>query len=157
MKLKIKNRGIYYTILYDDEDHELINKYRWSLDKDLYVVGYLKGLANYKQKPVKMHRIIMKDQMNGLPELDHIFHNKQDNRKHKLRPCTHSQNHMNVIGKGKSKYLGVSYIRNRIRARIKVNGKEIYLGTFNTEESAAKAYDKNVVKYHGEFANLNFK
>ena len=42
-------------------------------------------------------------------------------------------------------------------AQIKVDGKHIHLGYFQSEKEAAKAYDKAALKYFGEFANPNFK
>jgi hypothetical protein len=44
----------------------------------------------------------------------------------------------------------------RWRARIRVNGKRIYLGSFIDETDAAKAYDNDARKHHGQFASLNF-
>ena len=45
----------------------------------------------------------------------------------------------------------------RIRAHIRVNNKLINMGSFKSEEDAARAYDAMAIKYHGEFANPNFK
>lgn len=42
------------------------------------------------------------------------------------------------------------------RAKIKVNGKTINIGTYEFAKDAAKAYDVEALKYFGEFAYLNF-
>ena len=101
-----------------------------------------------------MHRFILN--LKGRELADHINHNILDHRLCNLRKCTHAQNQMNrkVFCKKISKYLGVSIY---IVATITVNGKSIHLGHFKTEEDAAHAYDEAAKKYHGEFANLNFK
>ena len=100
---------------------------------------------------------------------DHINHNGLDNRKANLRPATHTQNVWNprefnrptpggYKRHSRSKYKGVDWANdmNRWRARIRVNGKRIYLASFKEELDAAKAYDQAAKKHHGEYASVNF-
>lgn len=82
-------------------------------------------------------------------QIDHINGIKDANYIDNLREATHSENMKNQKGKGYRK----NY--NKWTARIKLNGKEIYLGSFETEKGAALAYNVAAKKYHGEFANLN--
>jgi len=57
-----------------------------------------------------------------------------------------------------SKYRGVSRAisEKKWRAQITANGKTVYLGTYNTEEEAARAYDLRVVSLRGRKAKTNF-
>lgn len=59
----------------------------------------------------------------------------------------------------RSRYKGVDWAKDmkRWRVRILVNGKRIYLGSFDDEIEAAKAYDIAAKEYHGEYASLNFR
>lgn len=94
-------------------------------------------------------------------------------QKYNLRFCSNYQNQCNKKGRGKSKYLGVTiaihgdayYVdgvryytekREKYVAAIRKNGKRHYIGQFNVEEDAARAYDKMAKEFHGEFARINF-
>jgi EREBP-like factor len=65
-----------------------------------------------------------------------------------------------VRSDSKSGYKGVEIKPSgRFQAYIgKPNGKgrQIKLGTYDTPEEAARAYDKKAIELHGEFTNLNF-
>jgi hypothetical protein len=93
--------------------------------------------------------------------VDHINGNGLDNRKANIRTATYTQNSCNRKKANKdtwSQYKGVTFNakRKKWKARIQVHGRKIYLGSFNAETNAAKAYDKAAKKYHKEFAALNF-
>jgi hypothetical protein len=57
-----------------------------------------------------------------------------------------------------SKYKGVSWYKAKKcwRAMIQVEGRCKFLGYFESEEEAARVYDKAARRYHGEFAYQNF-
>lgn len=85
--------------------------------------------------------------------IDHINGNPSDNRIVNLREASHAQNMQNQLKPQKnnsSGYLGV-YLQknsNKYRADIKLNGKTIHLGVFDTAELASKAYLEKKSKIH---------
>jgi hypothetical protein len=91
-------------------------------------------------------------------EIDHRFHDRSDNTK--IRVCTRAQNVRNARGQRghSSRFKGVSWNTKRRKwyACICVNGTTKNLGQYNSEEEAAKAYDKAALAAWGEFAFLNF-
>lgn len=89
-------------------------------------------------------------------EVDHINHDKLDNRKSNLRLCTSIENGFNrpMSPENKSGHAGVYWDRttNRWIALLKCQGKS-YSKTFRTIEGAL-AYRKELVeRYFGVFAN----
>lgn len=154
------------VVYYDDQDHELISRYNWHIQKgrtSLYAITNIKidGAKRIKGKLQKtvlsMHRLVM-----GTPDyfhVDHKDHNGLNNRKCNLRKCTRSQNAMNSRLKKTNitGYKGVTFFKasNRYEAFIMHNKKQIHLGYFDTDIEAAKRYNEAAVQYFGEFAYLN--
>lgn len=95
-----------------------------------------------------------------LPEkVDHRDRNTLNDRIENLRAANCRQNQCNRTSRknSSSQYLGVSLYKSfgKWGAQIRVNNKPIYLGSFPSEDQAAKAYNEAAKLYHGEFANLN--
>ena len=88
-------------------------------------------------------------------QIDHENRNKADNRIENLRIATKSQNQANVVKPNATGRKGVKMCRGKPQAQIKLNGKHIHLGTFDTLDEAAHAYNKAAIRLHGEFAVLN--
>lgn len=59
----------------------------------------------------------------------------------------------------KSKYIGVYWSESSKKwySRIRHEGKQIYLGLYDTEEAAATAYDKKAYELRGDNSKFNFK
>lgn len=123
--------------------------------KDGYVVITINGQLNFA------HRLAFIWMTGSCPDLvDHINGEKSDNAWTNLRKASFSANSRNrrSVKGSSSKYVGVCWHTRdeKWRAQIKSNGRVIYIGSFENEEEAAKAYDKEAKKHHGEFANTNF-
>jgi hypothetical protein len=56
----------------------------------------------------------------------------------------------------KSGYIGVFPYKTRWRARMTIEGKQVHLGTFDTAEAAARAYDDAARAAYGDQVKLNF-
>lgn len=144
-----------YAML-DYDDYRRLGVYKWHLSN-----GYVTRMTynRGKRKQIWMHR-----EVNSTPEgyiTDHINGDKLDNRRCNLRTATKSQNAANFGKRRDNKsggYRGVQKNTNckTFMARIRKNGIVRYLGSFKTQEDAARAYDKAAKELFGEFANLNF-
>ena len=122
-------------------------------------------MLNGERKTVAVHRMVWEAWEGLIPsgyQIDHIDRDKLNNHISNLRLVTPSQNQANV-GKrsgNKSGFKGV-YRNRRTKkeswiAVIKTAYKQRYLGTFNTKEDAAKAYDESAKEEWGEAAYTNF-
>lgn len=147
----IKSKGIEFICLIDPENLELVSRYKWNLHSRGYAATTIKG------KTILMHRLIMGVDDPKI-EVDHQFHNKLDNRKANLRPCTPAENRRNSrkLKKGTSKLKGVYKDGKYWHVQIKVGSRIINKGRFRSEKTAGKVYDCSARLVFKEFAFLNF-
>lgn len=144
----------YPVALVDDEDYELVSRYRWMVHHPISVNSPRRSgpyaRATSAGRPM-MHVLLC-----GRNGIDHQNGNGLDNRRKNLRPCSGAENSRNRRSWGRSKYLGVHLDRGRWRAVIEHDGRRQHLGMFANEADAARAYDKAAAGLFGEFARLNF-
>lgn len=91
--------------------------------------------------PVLLHLFVMGGAIKG-KTVDHRDGNKLDCRRSNLRRVTYQVNQINrkrLNRNNTSGYRGVSLNQGRWTARLKVDGKYIWLGTFSTIEEAVAA------------------
>lgn len=144
------------SAIIDDEDFDLVSRYKWYEQKHPSTIYARTGGRKFR---TSMHRLIMNAKKGQ--KVDHINHDGLDNRKENLRFTTATRNGQNRIGKtyGSSLYKGVYWNKwaRKWRADITVNKKHVCLGYFTNEVTAAVAYDVAAHQYFGEFAYLNFR
>lgn len=151
MKIITLTKGKFAIV--DDEDFDLVNKYNWHCTH-----GYAASRPHRHEKHIYMHRLILGILTSSKLDVDHINHNSLDNRKCNLRVCTRAQNMMNSLGYDTSKYKGICWrdTKKKWTSQIKFNGKQYYLGIYETAEEAAHAYDRKATELFGEYCSLNF-
>lgn len=89
--------------------------------------------------------------------LDHKNRNPKDNRFWNLRLATQSQNMSNVVHANPTGYKGVQRKGKRFTARIRIDGKVTYIGSYRTAAEAGAAYAAVAKGLHGDFACLEPK
>ena len=120
--------------------------------------GYIR--IKIRGKKYAAHRLAWLYMTENWPsgEIDHINGIKYDNRYDNLRTANRSENRRNVscYSGSPSGLKGVTKWKGRWRARISINKKQVWLGYYNDPIEAAKSYDRAAIRYHGEYAKLNF-
>ena len=98
---------------------------------------------------VDVHRLIAEAYTEGYSteiSVDHVNGRRDDNRPKNLRMASHSQQMMGHRDKAQgcsSKFRGVNMEKGsgKYKAQVQRDGEKTYLGTFDSEGDAARAYD----------------
>lgn len=153
-----KDVGIGYTVqgeefLFDSKDYDLIKDYYWRVNDGGYIttVTWSRGFA------LRLSRLIMHCPKGKY--VDHINHDKMDNRKENLRIVTPQQNAMNqsLKSNNKSGVQGVCYDKSRDKwmATITYKYKTINLGRFDDFNDAVSIRKDAEEKYFGKYSYDN--
>lgn len=155
--------GIGYTskgeeFWFDLEDYDKIKDYCWNISPKGYVV--CANNINGVKTTSYFQRMLFKELPSSTEmQIDHINHNRFDNRKNNLRICTPSQNCMNksLRPDNTTGVPGVYWYKpsNQWVAKICANKNEIHLGYFDIFEDAVLARKQAEEKYFGEYSYDN--
>lgn len=145
------NMGL--VAVFDPEDQPRVAGSRW------FVATRRGGQLTYAQatkaqQTIAMHKLLGPE---GAKRVDHRDGNRLNNRRGNLRSCTPTENQRNSRPR-KTRglpYKGIKSYRGRFDSSIRVNGRRLFLGSFDTPEDAARAYDAAALEHFGEFARTN--
>ena len=130
-----KHHEIAGEFIVDKKDVERVLQYKWSELSSGYIVAYGNG------KTILLHRFLTDCPLDKV--VDHINHNKKDNRSENMRICTQLENNRNLKhtprGYATAKRNGKTYYL------VEVKGK--YYGCYK-EESEAKQKVKEILESH---------
>ena len=147
--------------LIDEADFRIYGNAKWCAipsngtyyaSRTIYL-GVIDGKQRFRIE--QMHRSLI-DAPAG-SDVDHRDGDPLNNTRDNLRLATRGQNmHNRRKAWGRSRFKGVTPRENgKFRASIDINKKRTNLGTFATEEDAARAYDAAAKRLCGEFALTN--
>lgn len=138
-------------VLIDDQDRALVAERRWYIIQPRNV-KYVRSIE--RKGYIYLHRLLCPGE--GL--VDHINGNGLDNRRCNLRLVTNQENQrahrkLNAASGFRGVFQGA---RGRPFAAITVDGRMRRIGSFDTLEEAARAYDAEARRLFGEHACPNF-
>jgi hypothetical protein len=148
-------------VVIDSADLYFVQKYSWHIvdktrhkTRKLYV-EHTGNIPGFPKRHVTLHRFLL-----GLtdPEIlvDHIDGNGLNNTRGNLRITTRKGNSQNtaVRADSVSGVKGAMFYKKsgRYQATIRVDGTNIYLGTYGTAREANEVYAAAAVKHFGEYA-----
>lgn len=165
MKNKTKTieltQGFVTTV--EERDYERLSQHKWRIfkdkDNDIKYARRNTPIKDGKRGVEYMHREILAVKL-GRPltkkeMTDHINKDGLDNRRGNLRVCSPRESciHTGSRKGSSSQYKGVSWNKKNKKWEVKIRyrGKKKFLGYFDDEKEAARAYDKMAKKLRRRF------
>jgi len=149
-----KNNEVSGNIIVDEDNIELLSKYKWYCSNYGYIVSRKK--TKVKGNILLMHQLLIGKKKGFV--VKHINKNKLDNRICNLKHVSYSiSNHSRSIDKNNTTGVrGVHYLKNskKWKVRISVNKRHIYLGLFTNIKEAINARIQAEKKYYGEIMKI---
>lgn len=135
----------------DRADLEMVSGFKWHFSKNNGAICNVK--IEGKRTTMAMHRLLMNPSKEF--EIDHINHNRLDNRRSNLRICTRSENNMNkntpISNKVGIKNVSWDKQMKSWRVRIIVKYKTVFQKLFKNLDEAIKSRNENILIYHKNF------
>lgn len=148
--------GLGKQVLLSPEDFQKIN------GRKLFCIssGYVMIWNKESNKPEYLHRWLFDLQKGDKRVVDHIDGDRLNSVRSNLRICSSSENMCNrkkllKNGQTSSKFKGVYLKNGKWKAHCKKNNVDHYLGCFENEIDAARAYNEKCKELHEGYAILN--
>lgn len=157
MKHIILTQG--YSAKVDNEDYDWLNQYQWCLQQHRKRYYAMRCDEHRHSRRMSIDIMLYHGKYDSKLLVDHINRNGLDNQLHNLRMVTNSINVVNrdLHTNNTSGYRGIwLHTRGKWQAEVRVYGTRIFIGTYNTAEEAARAYDRVAYAAFKEYSILNF-
>lgn len=149
-----------FVAVVDPEDVGQVTRYSWHALRrghTRYAKATLRSAEDPKGGTILMHRLILGVVDPGI-QVDHRDGDGLNNRRSNLRICSREENlrytRLRSDSRTGLKGVGFNARLNRYHARIFVNKKSVYLGSFETAEEAHAAYCRAAEIHYREFARF---
>lgn len=153
-------------LIVDDDDYDSVAQFKWHrsdrIRADGSIVSYAWAhIAEFSTRnPTSIHRYLFGLRPGDRRHVDHINRDALDNRRANLRLANSSLNTANaVFPRRVGPYRGVKPVVSAGRFSAERHGRISgfkFLGSYETAEEAAVAFDLDAIQEYGEFAVTNF-
>lgn len=163
--LEVKNGVAYIRVgragvaLVDEDDLPLVQYHSWRRHNNHSsrgIVGNIYAIARADGHAILMHRVVLGLVFKDGKQVDHINRDGLDNRRSNLRIVSQTLNNLNCIrplpstGFVGARLNASAKRKPRYYSTLRVNGKSLNLGSFDTPQEASAAYRAARIKHYGE-------